>query len=282
MKKIYFIGALLATALTSNAQVVISQIYGAGGNTGAVYNRDYIELYNRGASAVDISGWTIQYHSATNTTTNWNFNTIPAGQSIGAGKYYLIAFGAAGANGAALPTADFDSTVAPLNLSGTTGRASLTTSTTALTPGCTNTGPNIVDSVSFGPTATCFEGSGPAPVISATLAAFRKGSGATDTDDNAADFESLTPNPRNSSTLGTSENSISGLKIYPNPAKNNLFISSDSFAEKQVELYDVLGKVALKTKVTNTPINLSGLTSGVYVVKVTEEGKTATRKLVIE
>jgi hypothetical protein len=77
-------------------------------------------------------------------------------------------------------------------------------------------------------------------------------------------------------------NSISGLKVYPNPAKNNLYISSDSFAEKQVELYDVLGKVALKTKVTNTPINLSGLTSGVYVVKVTEEGKTATRKIVIE
>lgn len=83
-------------------------------------------------------------------------------------------------------------------------------------------------------------------------------------------------------TLGVKENNISGLKVYPNPAKNNLFVSSDSFAEKQVELYDVLGKVALKTKVTNAPINLSGLTSGVYVVKVTEEGKTATRKIVIE
>ena len=83
-------------------------------------------------------------------------------------------------------------------------------------------------------------------------------------------------------SLNVGENNISGLKVYPNPAKNNLFISSDSFAEKQVELYDVLGKVTLKTKVTDAPINLSGLTSGVYVVKVTEDGKTATRKIVIE
>lgn len=282
MKKIYFIGALLATCLTGNAQVVISQIYGAGGNTGALYNRDYIELYNKGAAAVDISGWTIQYHSATNTASNWNFNTIPAGQSIGAGKYYLIAFGNPGANGAALPTADFDSTVSPLTLSGTTGRTSLTTSATALSAGCSNTGPSIIDSVSFGSAAICFEGTGPAPVISASLAAFRKGSGTTDTNDNAADFEALTPSPRNSATLGTSENNISGLKVYPNPAKGSLFVTSDSFAVKNVEVYDVLGKMALSAKVTNAPLNVSSLTSGVYVVKVTEDGKTATRKIVIE
>ena len=76
--------------------------------------------------------------------------------------------------------------------------------------------------------------------------------------------------------------SILGLKVYPNPAKNNLFISSDSNEIKQVEIYNVLGKVVLNTKVTNASINISAIAAGVYVVKITEAGKTATRKLVIE
>jgi hypothetical protein len=82
--------------------------------------------------------------------------------------------------------------------------------------------------------------------------------------------------------LNNDNNTITGLKIYPNPAKNTLFVTSDSFVEKQVELYNVLGKIALKANTSNAPINLSGLASGIYIVKVTEERKTATRKLVIE
>ena len=75
---------------------------------------------------------------------------------------------------------------------------------------------------------------------------------------------------------------ISGLKIYPNPAKNLLNITSDSFEAKTVAIYNVLGKVVLSANVTNAPVNVANLAKGVYVVKVTEEGKTATRKLVIE
>lgn len=75
---------------------------------------------------------------------------------------------------------------------------------------------------------------------------------------------------------------IAGLQVYPNPAKTNLFVTSNSFAEKQVVLYDVLGKVALKAKVTNQPISVTSLPKGVYIAKITEEGKTATRKVVIE
>jgi hypothetical protein len=75
---------------------------------------------------------------------------------------------------------------------------------------------------------------------------------------------------------------ISGLKVYPNPAKNVLNITSDNFETKNVEIYNVLGAKVLTTKVTNTPVNIASLTKGVYVVKVTENGKTATRKLVIE
>ncbi|WP_394759306.1 T9SS type A sorting domain-containing protein [Flavobacterium sp.] len=77
-------------------------------------------------------------------------------------------------------------------------------------------------------------------------------------------------------------NNISGLSIYPNPAKNTLNITSDSFETKTVAIYNVLGAQVLSANVTNAPINIASLSKGVYVVKVTEEGKTATRKLVIE
>ena len=75
---------------------------------------------------------------------------------------------------------------------------------------------------------------------------------------------------------------ITGLQVYPNPAKNTLNITSNNFAEKQVELYDVLGKKALSAKVTNQSVNITNLSKGMYIVKITEEGKTATRKIVIE
>ncbi len=79
-----------------------------------------------------------------------------------------------------------------------------------------------------------------------------------------------------------SSKEISGLKIYPNPAKNFLNITSDSFETKTVAIYNVLGAQVLSVNVTNAPINIVNLAKGVYVIKVTEEGKTATRKLVIE
>lgn len=83
-------------------------------------------------------------------------------------------------------------------------------------------------------------------------------------------------------SLGLQENNIANLKIYPNPAKTSLFITSDSFAAKNVEIYNVVGAKVMTTQITNTPINVSGLKTGIYMVKVTEEGKTATRKLTIE
>jgi hypothetical protein len=84
-------------------------------------------------------------------------------------------------------------------------------------------------------------------------------------------------------TLGTSQNEITGLKVYPNPVSGGtLFIETAANGEKTVTVYDVLGKQVLNTTTSNNAINVSNLRGGVYVVKVTEEGKTATRKLVIE
>lgn len=86
-----------------------------------------------------------------------------------------------------------------------------------------------------------------------------------------------------SSFLGVKQNTIAGLNVYPNPITNGvLFITSDSNDAKSVVLFDVLGKQVMKTTVTDQPINVSNLNSGVYFLKITEDGKTATRKLVIK
>ena len=75
---------------------------------------------------------------------------------------------------------------------------------------------------------------------------------------------------------------IDGLKMYPNPAKNNLFIETALNSDINVSIIDVLGKEVINSKVSNNAVNISGLTPGMYIVKITEEGKTSTKKLIIE
>src|SRR5713101_1169072 len=67
--------------------IVISQVYGGGGNAGSTYRNDFIELFNRGATAVDVTGWSVQYASATGTT--WQVTNLTS-VSIAPGQYYLI------------------------------------------------------------------------------------------------------------------------------------------------------------------------------------------------
>jgi predicted extracellular nuclease len=67
-------------------QIVISQLYGGGGNAGASYQNDYIELFNRGSSAVRLDGWSVQYAAANGDA--WD-RTILSG-SIVPGQYFLV------------------------------------------------------------------------------------------------------------------------------------------------------------------------------------------------
>src|SRR5262249_2089431 len=102
--KLAGVACLSLLAGAAHGQVVISQVYGAGGNTGAPYNADYVELFNKGASAVNLTGWTINYASATGSFGTNNRFTIPSG-TIQPGGYFLVQL-ATGVNGAALPTPD--------------------------------------------------------------------------------------------------------------------------------------------------------------------------------
>ena len=83
--------------------------------------------------------------------------------------------------------------------------------------------------------------------------------------------------------LGLKQNAIAGLNMYPNPVSNGtLYITSNSSEAKFVSVYDVLGKQILNAKTANGTVNVSNLKAGSYIVKITEDGKTDTKKLIIE
>ena len=82
--------------------------------------------------------------------------------------------------------------------------------------------------------------------------------------------------------LGVKQSKIAGLNIYPNPVTNGILnITSDNNEVKAVTVFDILGKQVLKANVSTQPMNVSSLSKGVYILKITEAGQTASRKLVI-
>lgn len=197
LRNIFFgVAALLASAQT-HAQVVISQIYGGGGNSGATYLNDFVELHNTGASTVSLTNWTVQYASAVGTS--WGTPATLSG-SIPAGGYYLIKLSSGGAVGAALPAAEVTNTA--INIATGAGKVALTNSTTALT-GATPSSTAIQDLVGFGGTATAYE-TAATVAHSNTTALFRASNGCQDSNNNSADFSAATPSPRNSSSTAVS------------------------------------------------------------------------------
>jgi len=76
---------------------------------------------------------------------------------------------------------------------------------------------------------------------------------------------------------------IEGLNLYPNPVSNGkIYITSKNDSEKEIIIFDVLGKKVLQTMLSSRELNIGNLPSGVYIIKITEEGATATRKLIVK
>jgi lamin tail-like protein len=203
MKRIHAVLSLVFASLLlvapvargASSDLVVSQVYAGGGNAGAVYANDFVELFNRGASAVDLSGWTVQY--ATAAGTSWS--ATPLSGSLAPGRHYLVQLASSGTAGTALPAPDATGTT---NLANTGGKVALVHDTAELAcgaaPGSCSTAADIHDLVGYG-SATDYEGSGPAPALDSTTADGREGGGCTDTDANGADFSALPPVPLNSS-----------------------------------------------------------------------------------
>jgi hypothetical protein len=179
--------------------VKISQVYGGGGNSGATYKNDFIELFNQSTLAVDVSGWSVQQTSAGGPVapaTTWNVTPLcPSGTcTIQPGHYFLVQEGPGAGGTTNLPAFDVSGT---LPLGAGSGKVALVNTTTPLSGGCPSS-VTIADLVGYDSSATCSETT-PAPTPGNTTGVLRKGNGCTDTNNNANDFVELGPLPRNSS-----------------------------------------------------------------------------------
>ena len=211
MKKIFTLLFVMASfmAYSQSTTIVISQVYGGGGGSTGTYLHDYVELHNVSGTTQSLTGFSLQYGSATGNfgSTASNVYAFPAGTSMAPGSYLLIQCSAAGSAGAALPVTP-DIITGNLSMSGTNGKVVLTNQATALGCGatattCTLPSATIIDLVAYG-TANNAEGGvsvNNGASLTSTQGSVRKNNGCTDTDNNNADFDVVTaPVPRNSAS----------------------------------------------------------------------------------
>ncbi|MBG6238910.1 5'-nucleotidase [Mycetocola sp. CAN_C7] len=194
------LAVLPASANTDGTGVVINEAYLSGGSAGAAYNDKFVELYNPTNAAIELSGWSLQYRSATGTEA---FNGVAAlAGSIPAEGYFLIGIAGNADNGADLPAPDV---TAGINPSGTKGSIALVSSTTAIAPAAGSTVGNtdVIDLIGYGTTNT-FEGAAATAPTSNTDVKSLNRTAFADTDSNAADITlSATITPQNAAGTAT-------------------------------------------------------------------------------
>ena len=203
---------LFAPIQTARAQangspnLVISQVYTRGGAAGASYNKDFVEIFNRGTEPVDFNGYGLHVTLDSSPVPGSLTLRIASSRSITIqpGRYLLIAFKGDGVEGQALPTPDFDLDITlpgpfPIspNLHPTSGVVVLIAPGGSYTT-CTAGGQTgVVDMVGYGPQSPCREAqAAPSPTLIESLQRF--GGGCTDTNDNSSDLRPSPVLPRNS------------------------------------------------------------------------------------
>lgn len=184
-----------AAASTDGLGVVINEAYLSGGSANAPFLNKFVELYNPGATAVDVSGWSIQYRKLDGVGAS--STVVPLTGSIAAGGYYLVSGSSNGANGAALPTPDVSSTLSP---QGQNGMLALVASTEAATlpAGSVVGDSSVIDLLGYGTSNTFETAAAPSPSANNVPKSIARTSFG-DSDDNSADFTlSDTVTPQNS------------------------------------------------------------------------------------
>ncbi|SEL72093.1 S-layer homology domain-containing protein [Paenibacillus sp. OK003] len=196
----------------TGGNVVISQVYGGGGNSGAPYKNDFIELYNPTGNDIVLDNWTVQYASSGGAQYTPENMTVLSG-TIHAYGYYLIREATGGANGAELPAADASGNIV---MAAGSGKVALVKSNKAISASAGDVSKSdnsdLIDFVGYG-SANQSEGNPTAALANAkaairkanpsdTTASTGKGAG-RDSNKNSEDFVVTTPNPRNSSIIET-------------------------------------------------------------------------------
>ena len=285
MKKIFTLLSVVAIGTFANAQIVINELYGGGGNSGATLKNDFIELINRGTESVTLAGASLQY--ASNTGTFNQYHTLPS-ITLAPNQTYLIQESTDAGGTVNLPTPDY---VAPqltnfdgsvnnsigFSMAAANGKVVLASDNTQVTG---PTASNVIDFVGYG-TASTFEGTGAAPAASATNSISR--TNGVDTNVNSADFTAGAPSPKNSAgvTLGVTDINKSKNLLLANTMvdKTINFIAKKNAS---VKVYNLEGKLVKSANISssNTSVDVSTLSKGVYIVTPEVNRETFSQKII--
>ncbi|UKB80432.1 lamin tail domain-containing protein [Chryseobacterium sp. MEBOG07] len=289
MKKIFTILGLISATAFMNAQIVINEVYGGGGNSGATLKNDFVELINRGASSVTITGAYLQYTSAAGAFGPSGSNTNPLNNklalpsiTLNPGQKYLIQLAVGNGGTQNLPNPDFAPSGTsfpdqPLALSGTGGKIALTSDSTS--PTAAN-GSNVIDFVGWGTGVSLFEGTAAAPATTNTTSISR--TNGIDTNNNNVDFTAGTPTPENSSsgTLAVidTKNAKSGSFVKNSFVKNNEIVFGSDV--KDVKVFNMFGQLVKEASVKqNGTVSVAELAKGNYVVTGTVNNQPISQKV---
>jgi hypothetical protein len=178
-----------AEANPDGTSLVISEVYGAGGNPGATFNADFVELYNPTSHSIPLTGLSIQFRSANN-----SFTVAPfaLSGSLPGKRHYLIRMSGIRSHGVALPTPN--AVASPkISMSALGGQLLLLTGTDPLTMVGDLAGfPRVVDMVGLGGSRSFESQAGPGTSVRESA---NRNFDSLDTDDNAADFVLAAPSP---------------------------------------------------------------------------------------
>ncbi|MFC4165426.1 lamin tail domain-containing protein [Epilithonimonas zeae] len=287
MKKFFTFVGLVSSVAFFNAQIVINEIYTAGGLLNALFRTDFIELKNIGSSTASLTGATIQYGAFSGQFTQ--YHNLPS-ITLAPGQTYLIQQGSEGTAGDGLIGVNLIVDVV-LNLDGSgpvagvglqlglaSGKVALATNNVRVTG---PTASNVIDFVGYG-LANQFEGNGAAPSPLLVLSISRNANG-TDTNNNNIDFTAGLPTPQGSGqTLAVGD--INGSKsafIRNTLVKNNeVYFSSDV---QDVQFFTMSGQLVKKANVkAGAKVSIADLPKGNYIVTGTVNNNKVTERVLKE
>jgi len=253
-------GDIIITEIFQNPQIVSDS------------DGEWFEVYNTTSEAIDMDGWGLDDHNSSSIIESARGTTI-----VPAGGYIVLVKNTDSSTNGGIPIADYDFDDGNFLLSNSNGQIIL------------RSGTIVIDKVAW----EGGDGNDGFPVpngASMQLATDKFDSVSNDIGSNWAlattaygDGDLGTPGTENNFTLSILKNTIEGFAMYPNPVNNGVFSIKTSLGKsKLVQIYDALGKQVFNQSVENKEeINISNLNAGVYIVRVQEEDKTATNKLII-
>ena len=224
---------------------------------------EYFEVYNTTTSDIDLQGWIISDNGS-------DSHTIGSSVMVLSGGYAVLSRDAdSGANGGFFVNYEFSG----VTLGNSTDEIILTSGVTE------------IDRVEYNDTTFPY-----APGFSMELHLFKYDAVSNNTGSNWGAATSSyglgdkgTPGGHNDFGLSVVKNQIEDFAMYPNPVSNGMLnMTSSNNTNRQVEIYAINGQQVYSKKVqTNELINISSLNRGIYFVRIEEEGRIATRKLVV-